>query len=96
MHGLPPAGNAPPPAACGSPVTSAMLGARVERPIPIVVAEVPWLPRRNPVAAAGTAHQSCIHERSQALARLLVPVAVAAESGARWLHFGSSCRVWPE
>jgi hypothetical protein len=51
-------GNAAPPTACGSPVTGAVLRPRVDRPIPIALAEVPRFPRNDPLAAASTAHQS--------------------------------------
>jgi hypothetical protein len=81
-------GNAAPPTACGSPVTGAVLRPRVDRPIPIVVAEVPRFPRNDPLAAASTAHQSSVHKRSHAATRLLVLMAIASKSGAELLHLG--------
>ena len=79
---LPPAGNAPAPVPGRSPVASLMLGPRIERAVPIVVAQVPRLTWSDPVTAKSTAHQSSVHERSEALAHLLVLVAIAPESGA--------------
>ena len=93
---LPPAGNAPAPVPGRSSVAFLMLGSRVDASVMVVVPKVPRFAGSDPVAAAGTAHQSSIHEARQALAHLLVLVAITPESGAKWLHFGSCCRVWPE
>jgi hypothetical protein len=84
---LPPAGNAPPPAPGRSPVAGAVLRPRVDRPIPIVVAEVPRLSRRDPVAAPGTAHQSSVHESREIPASPTVKRAIAA------LFLTKSCHV---
>ena len=51
-RGLPAAGNAAPPMACGSPVASAVLRPRVDRPIPIVVAEVTARRVQSPARSA--------------------------------------------
>jgi hypothetical protein len=58
----------------------------------VVVAKVPRLPRSDSIAAASTAHQSSVDERSEALAHLLVRMAVSPKSGTEWLDLGSCCR----